>query len=162
LSLAASSAPNVHSVSAGSSTPKNVSASLIACATAPGNRSSSKAAARVDSRPLTAFMKIARAPACGRRSRTLERRLDLREEGFETGHRDQRRLQQHERMHVLGMVERHLRGDRRAARVARDVDGAQTEMVEYGRGVGGVVRDAHGRRVWVLPTEPRLWYRMSW
>jgi len=92
----------------------------------------------------------------------LERRLDLLEEGFETGHRDQRRLQQHERMHVLGMVERHLRGDRRAARVARDVDGAQTEMVEYGRGVGGVVRDAHGRRVWVLPTEPRLWYRMSW
>ena len=76
----------------------------------------------------------------------LERRLDLREEGSETGHRDQRRLQQHERVNVLGVVERQLRGDRPAARVACDVDGSQTEMVEQGRGVGGVVGDAHGRR----------------
>ena len=51
-----------------------------------------------------------------------------------------------ERVHVLGVVECQLRGDRRAAGVAGDVGGSHAEMVEQRRGVGGVVGDAHRRR----------------
>jgi hypothetical protein len=54
---AAGSAPNAHSVSAGSSTPMNVSASPMACSSAPGTRGSSGALAFAHSRPLTALVK---------------------------------------------------------------------------------------------------------
>lgn len=53
------SAPNVQALRAGSSIPKNVSASLIACGTAPGTRSSITARHASDSRRLTALMKAA-------------------------------------------------------------------------------------------------------
>src|SRR6188472_338133 len=44
------------------------------------------------------------------------------------------------------MVECQLGGNRRAARVARNVDAWQTEVVKERRGVGSVVGDAHRRR----------------
>jgi hypothetical protein len=59
---AACSGPNVHSVRAGNSTPKKVSASLIDCVTTPGIRSSSKARHRSHSRPLAAATNMAKAP----------------------------------------------------------------------------------------------------
>ena len=59
------------------------------------------------------------------------------------GHREQRQLQQDQRVHGLGMVERQLGGDRGAARVAGDVGARHAEVVEERGGVGGVVGDAH-------------------
>ena len=68
------------------------------------------------------------------------------EERLAAGHREQRRLQQGQRVHLLGVVEGQLGRDRRAAGVARDVGAPHTEMVEQRGSVGGVVRDAHRRR----------------
>ena len=68
------------------------------------------------------------------------------QERLAEGQRDQRRLQQGERVHLLGVVEGQLGCDRRAGGVARDVSAPHTEMVEQRGGVGGVVRDAHRRR----------------
>src|ERR687897_1932312 len=59
---AACSGPNVHSVRAGSSTPKKVSTSLIDCVTTPGIRSSSNARHSSQSRPLAADANMANAP----------------------------------------------------------------------------------------------------
>ena len=143
---AACSGPNVHSVRAGSSTPKKVSASLIACATAPGIRSSSRARHVAQSRPLAALMKMANAPSWSPLPYASNAGPACREEGLAAGHREQRRLQQDQRVHRLGMVEGQLGGDRRAAGVAGDVGAPHTEVVEQRRGVGGVVGDAHRRR----------------
>ena len=51
---------------------------------------------------------------------------------------------------------------RRAGGVAGDVGARHSQMVEERRGVGGVVATLTGGGVWVLPTQPRLWYRISW
>jgi hypothetical protein len=58
---AACSGPNVHSVTAGSSTPKKVSASVIDGATTPEIRSSSNARHASQSRPLAAVTNMANA-----------------------------------------------------------------------------------------------------
>ncbi len=76
----------------------------------------------------------------------LERRPGLFEEGFATGHGEQRELQQDQRVHALGIVERQLGGDRRAAGVTCNVGAPQAEAVEERRGVGSVVGDAHRGR----------------
>ena len=76
----------------------------------------------------------------------LERRSGLLEERFAAGQREQRQLQQDQRVHGLGMVECQLGSDRRAAGVAGDVGARNSEMVQERCGVGGVVRDAHWRR----------------
>jgi hypothetical protein len=75
-----------------------------------------------------------------------EDRSRLLEEGLASRQREQRQLQQDQRVHGVGLVERELRGDRRAARVARDVSARHAEMPEQRRGIGRVVADAHRRR----------------
>ena len=106
--------------------PKKVSASLIDCATTPGIRSSSSArhvvpieAARGShehrerSRVVAAFVRLEHRPG-GLQERLAERQ------------RHQRRLQQGERVHLLGVVESQLGCDRRAGRVPCDVSAPYT------------------------------------
>ena len=143
---AACSGPNVHSVRAGSSTPKKVSASLIDCVTTPGIRSSSNARHSSHSRPLAAATNMANAPEWSPLRVCLEHRAGGVQERIAERQRDQRRLQQRERVHLLGVVEGQLGCDRRAGGVARDVGAPHTEVLEQRRGVGGVIGDAHRRR----------------
>ena len=60
--------------------------------------------------------------------------------------REQRELQQYQRVDRLGMVECQLGGDLRARGVTCDVSAPQTEMLEERRSVGGVVSNGHRRR----------------
>jgi hypothetical protein len=88
----------------------------------------------------------------GQRTRVIaasvrrEDRSCLLEEGLAIRKREQQQLQEDQRVHGLGLVERELDGDRRAARVARDVSPRHAEMPEQRRGIGRVVADAHRRR----------------
>ena len=143
---AACSGPNVHSATAGSSTPKKVSASLIDCATTPGIRASSNARHASQSRPLAAATNMANAPEWSPLRVGLEHRGGGVQERTAERQRHQRRLQQGERVHLLGVVEGQLGSDRRAGRVAGDVGAPHTEVLEQRRGVGGVIADAHRRR----------------
>ena len=65
-------------------------------------------------------------------------------------------------MHLVGVVESQLRRDRPAGGVAGDVSAAHAQLLEQGRSIGGVVPMLTGGGVCVLPTQPRLWYRISW
>ncbi len=76
----------------------------------------------------------------------LEHRAGGFQERTAERQRHQRRLQQSERVHLLGVVEGQLGCDRRAGGVARDVSAPHTELLEQRRGVGGVIGDAHRRR----------------
>ena len=57
------------------------------------------------------------------------------------GHRQQRRLQQHQGVHQLRSVRRELQCDRSAVGVADDVRRGDVEVLEQGTRVGGLVDD---------------------
>ena len=75
----------------------------------------------------------------------LEHRAGGFQERTAERQRHQRRLQQSERVHLLGVVEGQLGSDRRAGGMARDVSAPHTEVLEQRRGVGGVLSYAHRR-----------------
>src|SRR3954465_848574 len=142
---AACSGPNVHSATAGSSTPKKVSASLMDCATTPGICSSSEGstcfpieAARGSHEHGESARVIAPSVCVEHRPGSFQKRTAERQ-------RHQRRLQQSQRVHLLGVVEGQLGSDRRAGGMARDVSAPHTEVLEQRRGVGGMLSYAHRR-----------------
>jgi hypothetical protein len=72
-----------------------------------------------------------------------ERRPDLLEERLAARHREQRELEQDQRVHDLGVVEGELGADCRTAGMAGDVGARDSEVVEECRGVRSVIRDGH-------------------
>jgi len=69
----------------------------------------------------------------------LARRPDEVDHALRAGHRQQRRLQQHQGVHQLGSVRRQLQRDRAAVRMADDVRSGDVEVLEQGTRVGGLV-----------------------
>ena len=95
------------------------------------------------STPPTTLMKMASAPLVVAAAVRVERGADLLEERLGAGHREQRELEQDERLDDLGVVEGQLGRDRPTAGVAGDVSAPHTEMIEECGSVGGVIHDAH-------------------
>ena len=65
-------------------------------------------------------------------------------------------------MHLVGVVESQLRRDRPAGGVAGDVSAAHTNCSSRAEASAAWSRMLTGGGVCVLPTQPRLWYRISW
>ena len=159
---AACSGPNVHSVRAGSSTPKKVSASLIDCVTTPGIRSSSNARHVSQSRPLAA------AHEHGKRARVVAASvcLEHRAGGFKNAApRGNDTSVGSSRVSVCTFS-----GWSRASWAPIDAPVEWPAMCarRTPRWSSNAAASAAcsamltGGGVCVLPTQPRLWYRISW
>ena len=87
----------------------------------------------------------------------LEDRCGGLQERLTGGQREEQQLEQRQAVYPLGMVERELDRDGRAARVAGHVRRANAESVEQAAASEAWSAIVTGGGVWVLPAQPRLW-----
>ena len=160
---AACSGPNAHSAMAGSSTPKRVSASLTACATAPGHPLLEHGPARCpvqagrgaqEQRPRSLVVAPSHTPRTRvRPAGAPPRRWAPRASTAPAGSASAR--SRDGRAPAGRRPPRRWSGRRRGR-------AALPRCSRSAAASAACVAMLTGGGVWVLPTQPRLWYRISW